>query len=40
MRLGDQPIQVGVGGRYHAEKPTGGPDWGFRVVLTLLFPKK
>lgn len=28
-----------VGGRYYADKPEGGPDWGLRFVVTLLFPK-
>ncbi|RJF91013.1 hypothetical protein [Sphingomonas cavernae] len=39
-KMGKQPIQIGVGARYYIEKPTGGPDWGVRLVLTLLFPKK
>lgn len=38
-KLGKQPIQFGIGARYYVEKPTGGPDWGIRLVLTLLFPK-
>jgi hypothetical protein len=36
--VGKQPVQVGVGGRYYFEKPEGGPDWGIRFVLTMLFP--
>ncbi|MCJ8157541.1 hypothetical protein [Sphingomonas sp. LaA6.9] len=39
-RMGKQPIQIGVGARYYVEKPRGGPDWGVRLVLTLLFPRK
>ena len=39
-KIGKQPIQIGVGGRYYLEKPKGGPDWGIRTVLVLLFPKK
>lgn len=39
MKLGDQPISVGGAFRYYAEKPVGGPDWGFRVIVTLLFPQ-
>lgn len=40
LKVGKQPIQIGVAGRYYIEKPVGGPDWGFRLTLTLLFPKK
>jgi hypothetical protein len=38
-KIGKQPVQVGIGGRYYVEKPTGGPDWGIRAVLTFLFPE-
>ena len=38
-RIGNQRISVGGGLKYYAEKPAGGPDWGVRLVLTLLFPK-
>ena len=27
------------GGRYYAEGPSGGPEWGARFVITFLFPK-
>jgi len=40
MKLGPQLVQLEIGGRYYAEKPEGGPDWGLRVNFTLLFPKK
>jgi hypothetical protein len=39
MKLGKQPVSIGGGLRHYAEKPAGGPDWGFRVVVTWLFPK-
>lgn len=39
LKLGNQPIQLTLGGRYYAEKPEGGPDWGLRFVVTFLFPK-
>lgn len=39
-RVGKQPISLGLGARYYVEKPRGGPDWGVRTSLTLLFPKK
>lgn len=38
IKLGSMPAQVFVGGRYYAEAPTGGPEWGIRAGLTLLFP--
>jgi hypothetical protein len=39
LKLGTQPIQFQIGGRYYAERPGGGPDWGLRFTVTLLFPK-
>jgi hypothetical protein len=39
LKIGKQPIQFTVGGRYYADKPKGGPDWGLRFTITLLFPK-
>ena len=37
------PIQVnfdfGIGGRFHLDKPDGGPDSGLLFIVTLLFPK-
>ncbi len=39
FKVGRQPIQVGLGARYYADKPSGGPDWGMRFVITFLFPK-
>ena len=40
FKVGNQPMQLGLGARYWAERPDGGPDgWGVRVVYTLLFPK-
>jgi len=39
LKIGSHPIQFQVGGRYYAEKPDGGPDWGLRFAVTLLFPK-
>jgi hypothetical protein len=38
FKVGGQPMQFTVGGRYYAEGPEGGPEWGVRAVLTLLFP--
>jgi hypothetical protein len=39
VKIGGMPMQFQVGGRYYAEKPDGGPDWGLRFNVTFLFPK-
>jgi hypothetical protein len=39
LKLGNQPVQFALGGRYYPEKPDSGPDWGVRFAVTLLFPK-
>jgi len=39
LKVGGKPVSVTLGGRYYATTPTGGPDWGLRFVVTLLFPK-
>ncbi len=40
LKVGDQIFQIGGGIRYWAETPDNGPeDFGFRMQLTLLFPK-
>ena len=33
------PISFGIGGRYYAEGPTGGPEWGLRFIVQFLIPK-
>lgn len=38
--MGKQPISVGGGVRYYASAPRDGPNWGARLIFTLLFPKK
>lgn len=40
VKFGDQRVSIGGGLRYYVEKPQGGPDWGVRLIVTLLFPKK
>ena len=37
--LGKQKVSLQLGGRYYADAPDGGPDWGLRFTATLLFPK-
>jgi hypothetical protein len=40
LKIGNQPIQIGVGARYWADAPRGAPEgWGARLQLTFLFPK-
>ena len=31
--------EFALGVKYYAEKPSGGPDWGLRFGVTLLYPK-
>ncbi len=39
VKLDGQPVSVGGGFKYYAAKPEGGPDWGVRLIFTLLFPR-
>jgi hypothetical protein len=39
LKIHGLPVQFTLGGRYYAERPAGGPDWGLRFVVTFLFPK-
>lgn len=40
VKFGHQPVSFTVGARYWAQSPENGPEgWGFRGVVTLLFPK-
>jgi hypothetical protein len=38
LKIGKQPISIGIGGRYYADSPRYGPDWGLRFIVTLLYP--
>jgi hypothetical protein len=38
LRIGKQPISLQIGGKYYADSPRYGPDWGVRFALTLLYP--
>lgn len=38
--LGGQHMSFGLSGKYFAEKPEFGPEWGIRAQLTLLFPSE
>ena len=39
VKVGKLPVQFSLGGRYYAEKPAQGPEWGLRFAVTFLFPK-
>lgn len=39
LTAGKQPLTVQLGYRKYLEAPKGGPDWGIRFQVTLLFPK-
>jgi hypothetical protein len=39
MKIGSQLVSVGGGARYYLDKPAGGPDWGLRLMVTLLYPQ-
>jgi hypothetical protein len=39
IKPGKVPISVYAGVRYYVERPAQGPEWGFRLGCTLLFPK-
>lgn len=38
-KWGSQMVSLAGGVRVYLDKPEGGPDWGLRGVVTLLFPK-
>ncbi len=39
LKLGDQPVSIGLMGTWYAEAPSAAPGWGIRLVCTFLFPK-
>jgi hypothetical protein len=39
VKIGGVPLSFGLAGRYYAETPSPGPDWGLRVIVTFLFPR-
>ncbi|MCU0781446.1 MAG: hypothetical protein MUF04_10155 [Akkermansiaceae bacterium] len=39
LKIGGSPIQFQLGGRYYAEAPDNGPDWGLRFTVTFLWPR-
>lgn len=39
VKIGKRPVAFSLGGRYYAERPAEGPDWGLRFAVIFLFPK-
>ncbi len=39
LKFGKQPVSLAIGPKFYVEGPSGGPDWGLRFTVTLLFPK-
>jgi hypothetical protein len=39
LKIGKRPVAFQLGGRYYAEGPSGGPEWGLRFQVSFLFPK-
>ena len=38
-KVGGQMVSFAVGARAYLDSPIGGPDWGVRFVVTLLYPR-
>jgi hypothetical protein len=38
VSIGEQRVSLQIGGRYYAEAPSGGPEWGLRAAVIFLFP--
>jgi hypothetical protein len=38
LKIGKQPVSIQLGGKYYADSPRYGPDWGLRFNFTLLYP--
>jgi hypothetical protein len=38
LKIGKQPISIQIGGKYYADSPRYGPNWGARLNFTLLYP--
>jgi hypothetical protein len=39
LKLGGQPLSLQFGPRVYVDGPSGGPEWGLRFNITLLFPE-
>jgi hypothetical protein len=38
LKLGNQPLSLQFGPRVYVDGPSGGPEWGLRFNIVLLFP--
>jgi hypothetical protein len=38
LKIGKQPVSIQIGGKYYADTPRYGPDWGVRFNFILLYP--
>jgi hypothetical protein len=38
LKIGKQPVSIQIGGKYYADTPRYGPNWGVRFNFTLLYP--
>lgn len=39
LMFGQQPVSLGLTGRYYPKAPAGSADWGLRFTVTLIFAK-
>ncbi len=39
VKFGKVPVNFQLGGRYYAEAPDGGPEWGLRFTVTFVIPE-
>lgn len=39
VKIGKKPVSFQFGGRYYGERPSGGPEWGLRFTVTLVYPE-
>ncbi|MCX6878014.1 MAG: hypothetical protein NTW21_30010 [Verrucomicrobia bacterium] len=39
LKLGGQPVSIGLMGTRYVAAPAGAPDWGIRLAFTFQFPK-
>jgi len=40
LHIGKQPLSVMIGPRYYADGPRNQPTWGWRFMVTLMYPEK
>ena len=40
VQIGKLPVEFGLGVRYYAQRPSGGPNWGLKFSMTFVFPTK